>query len=317
MSYLKGFDSIFDLTLSNEIQDNIVEFFDWGLLEKGNYFNVNKDEVSYNNTDYSRLSPSESNEFEEGQAWESYRKNWVWQSGIDYNPAPIVGNNNAIPGISGVYIDDVFYASDTTGEYSHYVDYANGRIVFNSAISTSSKVQAEYSYKYISTIYANEVPWLREIQYRTLDLNKIDNSSFTLPPEMRIQLPAIAVEVVPRRTMKGFQLGGGQWVYTDVLFHCIAEDEITRNNLIDIVSFQNDKNIVFFDSDSVVKSGDAPLDYRGVPVSGALRYPELVSTHSSFKAQFTNSNVQGMELINSNFYTGIVRSTLEVILTKI
>ena len=37
---LKGFDSVFDATLNNELQDNIVEFFDWTLLRKGNYFNT-------------------------------------------------------------------------------------------------------------------------------------------------------------------------------------------------------------------------------------------------------------------------------------
>lgn len=317
MSYLKGFNNIFESTLSNEIQDNLVEFFDWGLLEKGNYFNVTKGELSYNNTDYSKLSLSESDQFDEGAAWESVRKNWVWQSGITHDPAPIVGSNNAIPGISGIYVDDTFYPSDTTGEYAHYVDYANGRVVFDSPIDKTSQVQAEYSYKYISVIYANEVPWLREIQYRTLDLNKIDNSSFTLPPEMRVQLPAIAVEVVPRKTLKGFQLGGGQWVYTDVLFHCMAEDEITRNMLLDIVSFQNDKTIILFDSDSVVQNGHSPLDYRGVPASGALRYPDLASTYGAIRAQFTKSNIQGMELINSNFYAGIVRSTLECIVRNI
>ena len=38
---LKGFSNVFSTTLNNEIQDNIVEFLDWALLEKGNYFNVN------------------------------------------------------------------------------------------------------------------------------------------------------------------------------------------------------------------------------------------------------------------------------------
>ena len=92
-------------------------------------------------------------------------------------------------------------------------------------------------------------------------------------------MPAIAVEVVPQRTFKGYQLGGGQWVYTDVLFHCIAEDEVTRNQLVDIVSLQNDKNIHLFDSNKINGSGDFPLDYRGVPVPSALRYPDLINAH--------------------------------------
>ena len=125
------------------------------------------------------------------------------------------------PGISGVYVDDTFYASDTTGDYAHTVDYFNGRVVFDSPIPTGSKVQVEHSYKYINVIYGNNVPWLREIQYRTLDVPSNFNngkSEFEIPSEMRIQLPAIGIEVVPRRSYRGYQLGGGQYIYTDVLF---------------------------------------------------------------------------------------------------
>jgi hypothetical protein len=53
---LKGFNSVFETTLGNELQDNIVEFFDWGLLQKGNYFNVTLGELNESNEDYSKLS---------------------------------------------------------------------------------------------------------------------------------------------------------------------------------------------------------------------------------------------------------------------
>ncbi len=50
----------------------------------------------------------------------------------------------------------------------------------------------------------------------------------------------------------------------------------------------------------------------------AERYPEILEDYGTSKtAMFKNSNVQGMELINTNFYAGIVRSTLETINTNI
>ena len=57
MNYLnlKGFDSVFDTTLNNELQDNIVEFLEWSLLEKGNYMNVSLGELSPEGIDYSKL----------------------------------------------------------------------------------------------------------------------------------------------------------------------------------------------------------------------------------------------------------------------
>ena len=134
---------------------------------------------------------------------------------------------------------------------------------------------------------------------------------------MRLQLPAIAVEVVPRRSYRGYQLGGGQYIYTDVLFHCIAEDAYTRNQLLDMVSFQNDKTIAIFNNNIIADSGAFPIDYRGVPVSGALRYPDLVDNYKSNFMRFTNFNVQGMEIINSNFSAGIARCTVELIKANI
>ena len=321
---LKGINNIFDATLNNELQDNIIEFFDWGLLEKGNYFNVTIGETDPYGNDYSELRMSSHPHYASGQVWEGFRKNWVWQSGIippNGIDAPLVGNNNSIPGISGVYINDTFYSSDTTSDYAHSVDYFNGRVIFDNPIPSGSKVQAEYSYKYINIVYANALPWIREVQYRTDgpvgNFETQNKGEFDLLPEMRVQLPAIAVEIVPRRTAAGYQLGGGQIVYTDVLFHCLAEDEMTRNKLVDIVSFQNDKTIFMFNTNKIVNSGAFPLDYNGIPSSGALRYPDLVNTYTGSRVRFRNSIVQGMELINSNFYAGIVRMTTEVINTSI
>jgi hypothetical protein len=320
---LKGFTNVFDTTLNNELQDNLVEFLDWGLLEKGNYQNVTLGELAPNGQDYSLLKAVSSHiSSGSGTVWEGFRQNWIWQSGVSFNPAPIVGSNNSIPGISGIYINNNFYSSSTSGNYKHKVDYFNGRVIFDNPIPSGSKIQAEYSYKYINVIYANSLPWIREIQYRTLDipihLNPANNTEIQLPAEARIQLPAIAVEVVPKRTLKGYQLGGGQFVETDILFHCLAEDEFTRNKLVDIVSLQNDKTIYMFNSNDIGASGDFPLDTMGVPVSGALRYPELIQKyHRKGGLRLKNSTVQGMELINSNFYAGIVRLTAETIETTI
>lgn len=319
---LKGFDSVFENNLSNEIQDNMVEFLDWTLLEKGNYFNVTLGETSPNGSDYSALRISSSQHYSSGQAWEGFRKNWVWQSGVEQPEGmdpPIVGSSVAIPGISGVYVDDTFYPSDTDGAYSHKVDYFNGRIVFDSAIATTSKVQAEHSYKYINVVYASNLPWLREVQYRTLEPNSFfankNRGDFTLPAEARLQLPAIAVEVVPRRSFSGYQLGGGQYVYTDVVFHCLAENSYTRNQLLDIISLQNEKSFFLFDSDKIADSGAFPLDYAGIPISGALRYPELIATYSNThrEVRMKDMTIQNMDAINSNLYGGIVRVTTEYI----
>lgn len=321
---LRGFDSVFDTTPNNDIQDNIVEFFSWALLEKGNYFNVTKGELDHNSRDMSKLRISSNPHYTSGQAWEGFRKNWVWQSGVtppEGMTAPLVGTNDAKPGVSGVYVDDTFYPNDTTGAYAHSIDHFNGRVIFENAIPTTSNVQAEYSYRYISTIYAANVPFLREIQYRTLGVpdgfSADSKGEFDIPSEMRVQLPAIAIELVPTRTFRGYQLGGGQYIYQDVLVHCIAEDTFERNRLLDIVSLQNDRRINLFDSNKVAESGAFPLDYRGVPNSGALSYPYLVENYYLSGMVIKDARVQGIETINSNFSAGIVRFSTELIRTNI
>ncbi len=313
---LRGFDNVFDSLMMNELQDNLVQYYDWNLLCKGNYFNSNLGEQDFNGNDYSLLQISNNPNYTPGQAWEGFRKNWIWQSGVDNSPSPLVGSDNDHPGISGIYVDDVFYPNDTAGDYAHHIDYFNGRLIFDNPVPTGTKVQVEHSYKYINVVYASALPWLREIQYRSLDLD----TSVTSPtiPEFTVQLPAMAIEIVPRRTMKPLEMGTlAQIVDTDVLFHCVAEDEISRNQMLDIVSFQNDTKFALFDSNQVVSNNKIPLDYRGSPNPEALVYPDLVSAYPKSGSLVTlkNSSVQGMEIINSNLFIGIVRCTMETIKT--
>tara|TARA_Y100001938_G_scaffold147495_1_gene228792 strand:- start:620 stop:1600 length:981 start_codon:yes stop_codon:yes gene_type:complete len=320
---LKGISGVFDSTLNNDIQDGLIEYFDWGLLTKGNYFNVTAGETSPNGEDMSRLRMSSNDSYAAGQVWEGFRKNWVWQSGVSLQgfTAPLVGTNNTKPGISGIYIDNAFYPTTTTGTYAYHVDYFNGRVIFDNPIPTGSVVKAEYSYKYINVLYANNIPWYKQLQAKTLQPTASfldsDDGPWNIPPESRAQLPLVAVEIVPTRTFKGYQLGGGQWVYTDVLFHCIAEDEMTRNRLVDIISLQNDKNIHLFSSNKINQESRFPLDYRGTPVSGALRYPDLVAQYTAGKLKLTKTTVQEMVTHNTNFFGGIVRMTTEGIKTNI
>ncbi len=320
---LKGFDSIHDYSLSNNIQDSLVEYWDWALLEKGNYFNVDLNETAPNGSDMSRLRMSSNDSFVSGQVWEGFRKNWVWQSGVSGVglPAPIVGSDPNNPGISGIYVDGNYEPSSGIGDYAHKVDYFNGRVIFDSPIPTGLTVKAEFSYKYINVVYANNVPWLKEVQARTESptsrFYETSTGEWDVPPESRLQLPAIAIEVVPVRRFKGYQLGGGQWVYTDVLFHCIAEDDTTRNMLIDIVSLQSDKCVYSIDGDRLNSEKLFPLDQGGSPVPSALLYPEAIESYNAGNFKLLDAKVEAMQMVTPDLFAGIVRFTTEGIKTNI
>lgn len=320
---LKGFDSIHSYFLNSNIQDALVEYFDWGLLEKGNYFNVTKGELASNGLDMSVLRLSSNDAYTSGQVWEGFRSNWVWQSGVSgvgIDP-PIVGTNPDFPGISGVYINDQFEPTSGVGQYAHKVDYFNGRVIFDTPIPTGSTVQAEFSYKHINVVYANNVPWLREIQMRTQKPTShfydVSTGDWDVPPETRLQLPAIAIELVPVRKFQGYSLGGGQIVYTDIMAHCIAEDEITRNMLVDIVSFQNDKTIFTIDSNAVSDDAAYPLDQDGSPNPSALLYPDLINQYGAGCFELTSSKVEQMDMVSPDLFGGMVRFTTKGIKANI
>lgn len=309
---LKGFDNVFRTGLHNEIQDSLVEYFDFALLEKGNYFNVTLGETDYYGNDYSKLTLSDNPNFSKGEAWEGFRKNWVWQSGVTNTPSPLVGTNDQIPGVSGVYVDGTFYPSDTTGAYAHKIDHFNGRVVFDTPIATGSLVQAEFSYKYMNVIYANSLPWLREVRTSTLDVSKRD--SVSVPTEMEIQLPAIAIEIVPEGKIKPFQIGPyGKYVYTDILWHCIAEDAVTRNNMIDIISMQHDSFFTTIDAEAVASGSAFPINALGYTNPSAKDYRQLVNDYPADTISITNIKVQGVDMFSSNLYAGVVRGTIETI----
>jgi hypothetical protein len=325
MSYrpLKGFDNIHDYGITNNIQDSLVEFFDWALLEKANYFNVTKGELSPNGQDMSRLRPVVSGAFPAGKVWEGFRSNWVWQSGISVSgyDAPLVGTNPDMPGISGVYVNNTFYPSSTSGTFAHRVDYFGGKVIFNNPIPSGSNVQAEFSYKHINVVYADNVPWLREIQQRTKfpssQFQDNSNGPWAVSNESRLQLPCIAIEVVPTRRFKPYQIGGGQWIYTDVIFHCIAEDGGTRNVLIDIVSMQNSRNIFSIDGDRLDAEKKFPIDKYGSPVPSALLYPELINNYGAGRFRLVEAKVENMEMLQGDLFGGVVRFTTEAIKTNI
>ena len=337
-----------DSTLSPLLQDNLIEFFDWGILSAGGFFNIEIPTSGQYAGNKHKLRLVDDPRYTKGQVWEGFRSNWVWQSGLAVSEQPntlirlqpntdVFGvdypNSSNYPGVSGVFINDTsvgfngFAPASGVGQYKYHIDYPNGRVVFDSAISTSAAVTAEFSHKWVDVVRADE-DFFREVQYRSLraddDFTLTGSGNYSQLAENRLQLPAIAVEVVQRRDMKPYCLGGlNHWVNTDVLFHVLAEEDYTRDKLLDIVSLQQDKTIFMFDSDMIGRNDAFPLDYRGMVKKDALRYPELVepSGNGGFRYMgagngsltFTNSRIQLSDTINEYLYHGVVRMNTEVI----
>ena len=307
MTFLKGFSNIGDSTITNHIRENLISFFDYGLIEKNNIINVDIPSTGvYGGLDH-KLKLVNDPRYTYGQVWEGFRSNWVWESGL----GAYTSTNDSKPGVSGVYINNSFYSTETTGNYSHYINHYLGRVIFNSPINVNSDVQCRYSYKLINVCQSNGLNWFKEIQKRSERSDINDNSILA---DNRYQLPIIGIEASNSRRMEPFQLGGGQVVFTDFLLYCIAEDSYTRDNLVDIVTMQNQKVINSYDLNSISSGSAFPIDYRGVPNSGAMTYPELISNFPGVEIRIINSKFDSLYSLTPDIHVGAVKITTECIL---
>ena len=300
-----------DVTLSNILLDNLIAFYDWGFLDRGSFYNIKIPQSGIYGGDRHKLRLVDDPNYNDGQVWEGYRKNWVWESGIN-------ATTTQPTSISGVFVDGTFYA---TGNLSKpfYVDYPNGRVVFDSAQTTTSSIQLEYSHKWVEVIPAQGVPWFRQLQqgsFRNEEGFQVAGSGgWAQLGQTRVQLPAIAIEVVPARSMEGYQLGGGQWVNNEAIFYIMTENHWECANLMDSILYQNERTIHLFDTTKVALSGAFPYNYRNELNENALpsgMYPNLIDNFHYRKCWISNSKGTEITQLSPELYIGTTSCSTQV-----
>ena len=331
--WLSKITNVGDSTPSNILQDNIIELFDWGILDAGGFQNVSIPTTGQYGGTKHKLRLVDDPRYTSGQVWEGFRSNWVWQSGVSTTDQPntitkikpdaaTYPNAKNYPGMSGIFVDGAFQPASGVGTYAYHIDYPNGRVIFDTAITTTSTVTAEFSHKWVKVTKANN-DFFREIQYRSQradgDFTLASSGDWSQLADTRLQLPVLAVEVVKRRTLEPYALGSlTHFVNTDVLFHVLAEDDYDRDKLLDIVSLQDGKVINLFDSDYIGRQQKFPLDYRGMTNLDALQYPDLLASEYLYSKasnmQLKDASVQVSDAISPNLYHGVVRLNTELIM---
>ena len=301
--------------LNSQLESNLKSFLDWGMLGIGGWFNVNIPTSGAWGGTFDQLRLVDDPSYGEGQVWESARKDWVWENAVPYTGGSPIS-------ITGVSVDGTFYGTgDAT--YAHHYNYPLGRVVFDNPIASTSTVKLEYSYRNVQVYIADQAPWWDELQYNSM---RVDDSSFSqvgsgnwaILSNNRVQMPAVVIEAVPRRTYQPYELGSSNnFITQDVLFHVVSESRWWRNQLVDIISLQKDKTLMLYDSNKLADSGAYPLDFRGMVVAPENNYSGLVSTagYQFTSARITDMGVTEMESYNSMLHEGTVRASFEVILT--
>jgi hypothetical protein len=264
---------------SDIIETSFIYFLQWSLLGIGAFENVYMGASGAYGGQKSKLrgvSDPRLISNQNCQAWESFRMNWVWESGVEYSAQPIRP--------TGVWVNSTFYPSSTTGVYAHTYDFPRGRVVFNTAIPASSLVQTEYSYRTVN-VDSSDKPWFRTVQ---MDSYRLDNPQFlqqgsgswNVLAENRIQLPAIVVEVVPQTRHRPREMGTTARTHQQtVVLHVLAETPWDRDQLHDVLVNQYQKSIMGIDKRSMAAANAYPLQYNGAIASGAMTYPQTITTY--------------------------------------
>lgn len=276
------------------IKTSLMEFLNWGFLQIGAVVNATLSSSGLYGGNQSTLRPVRDPNYTNGQVWEGFRQNWVWESGLNNNPIAI----------SGVYVSGSFYPTSGSS-LPHIIDYPRGRVIFTSPIPTGSPVKVEHSYKYINVVDADTVPFFQNLQTNSFRIDSEQFSQFASGDlfkigDTRLQPPIVAVEVPNQTSYKPYEIGHGSWAKKRILCHVISEDGgQTADKIADIISMQEERVIFGIDTNKLATDNKFPLNYNGSIASGAMTYPQMISGDYRWKQMY----IIGAEITNSQRLT--------------
>lgn len=304
---MSKFKDVYDIGQRNVIsslEDNLKNFLDWGFLNIGGFIDVNVPASGNNGPAFAK--PVTDPSFNINTVWETQRKDWVYESGVNHN-------NREPINISGIYLNNTFLpAPSGSGSYTYSLNYPLGRITFSNPVGASSKVALNYSYKYVQIYKANESTWWKELQNNTYFTN---NPDYNITSNHRIQLPAVIIETISRTVLTPYELGTSEnIVQQDILLHIFTENPVQRNSIIDTLVLQKDKTLYLNNITKMLKNNVYGLDYKGQPNINRLNYDQLQTNSAYFlkKCFINNASVSEINSFSNSLYNGIVRWTLEI-----
>jgi len=269
-------------------------------LDLGAYENVYRGEADFGGQDESLLTVStDDGSYDAGQVWQGKFPNWVYESGV----GPPTGVTSPIS-VSGIYVDGAYYPSSVSGQYAHHIDYINGRIIFDSAISSGVTLQVEHSYKLVYIGLSSEKNAKNLIQ------SAFQNPSASgwpdYPTLREIYMPAIFVET-PTASSRGAQLGGGHIFTQNLYFHVFTDDDYDLSNLTSLLSYLQDSSIEGVDWNSA----PFPLNEYGDRSSNYLPYDTLAQNYQWRLIRFMEAFV-ARPLIEDSFMWTTVTIDAEI-----
>ncbi len=275
-----------ELKLRSQLKLNLRLFMDMMFLREGGFTSVASGQQFIDGSDLSLLLPDTSADdlfgLSKGSVWQSPFRQFIYESGIPLDGTAIKDPPRSY---SGVYIEGTLRTPDDI-TFGHKADFINGRIIFSNPQSLNLKVNADFSYR--------EVRFGFERDFNNQFSQGFIESKYTTNPSTSMQLvypsgflqpfPAVFIEV-DERDFEAYELGNRSLIIKDtVKFHVWALDDLSRDNIVDILSQQMRKVV------PIVDFNRAPLPLSGifntlspeyVPYQKLLLNQEIVTTVGS------------------------------------
>lgn len=234
------------LMAKSQVKANLDLWLNDTLLREGMYQTVSTGETDLYGRDISLLTPVSDGSFADNRVWQSAFREWVHESGITHSyggEGPIIA--------SGVTVNGTFYPKDPTAPgynaaFAHKIDFRNGRIIFDSPITSNSIVQGQFSYKEVSVDFASA--YENEQQEFYIETAYKDNPAQTgviiYPQKNSRTLPLLLIDITDREN-EAYELGASANV---AKFNCSlylwSRDDFTRDTIEDIIT-SKERTVLF------------------------------------------------------------------------
>jgi hypothetical protein len=205
------------------------------------------------------LAPSFDPRVAAGRTWEGRRADWVWESGLQEQPAL---DPTVTVSVNGTVQDPSTYV----------VDYPQGRVTFAAPVAATAEVAAT-RWECLVRVETDPAFLLH------LDPNSLADADprrgaasgdLAVAPARRLQLPAVVVTHAFDWTARPYELGGARLLAAQRFDLTVAaETPWDRAWLHDALVAQVDRTVPSFDPALV----PPPLDRNGTPRPGACPYP--------------------------------------------
>jgi hypothetical protein len=310
MTFFQSVKNISDKLLLSSIEDNMKSFLDWGFLNIGGFVNVNIPVSGMQGGGFHTLKPAQDPAVDNNTVWESVRKDWIAETGIAYSDSSPIN-------ISGIYINNNFAPGPTgNSAYPYRINYPLGQVVFHNPQHKNSQIFVNYSYRYIQIYKSTESIWWKELQQLSYDPNFTNNNKLNLiTANHRVQMPCIIVELIGRTVQIPYELGNVKNVIgQDILLHIFTENPTQRNNIIDILLLQKDRQTYLYDINKITENNTNLLDHLGQKNPNGLNYGQILTSPLYQRNAFyiEDATVSELNTISSSVYNGVIRWSLKI-----